>query len=127
MANNNSRNMINSTLNNIKKNNKTIMYHLFLFMIILLVLIIFFLFIAKFINMYSSDNTTETKEYQILPPQNGNIDNMNNCMEGCHRGKCTGEKDMNKNSNSCKSDYQCQYCKDPKTNMFYVSSLSHHS
>ena len=51
-------------------------------------------------------------------PLKDNAKNMNLCLPGCVRGTCT---QPNKNKNFCNYDFQCQYCQDKKTNMFYVN------
>jgi hypothetical protein len=56
------------------------------------------------------------KEYEVLTPIKGYGINMNYCLNGCIRGTC---KKSNL-QNSCKYDFQCNYCQDRKTNMFYV-------
>jgi hypothetical protein len=61
----------------------------------------------------------ELKKYSIKMPVKGNGKNMNNCPIGCVRGACKHHN--NKLSHMCTFDYQCQYCNDRKTNMFYVS------
>ena len=56
-------------------------------------------------------------EYTILTPIKDRTPYMNNCLKGCVRGTC---KKVNL-PNSCKYDFQCQYCNDLKTDMFYVN------
>jgi hypothetical protein len=54
------------------------------------------------------------KEYDVQLPIEGDAKNMNICPKGCIRGAC------NKKIRGCSYDFQCQYCRDDKTNMFFV-------
>ena len=102
-------------MNNKKNNSSNLIYtFLILFFIILLIIIIIGI-ISKFSKI--DDIESEMHEYTILTPFKHENTNMNNCLEGCVRGAC---KKIN-SKNSCKYDFQCQYCNDLKTNMFYVN------
>ena len=46
--------------------------------------------------------------------------NLDLCKKGCVRGVCKNNKNNSNLKNSCKYDFQCNYCKDRKTNQFYV-------
>jgi hypothetical protein len=57
------------------------------------------------------------KEYTVINnPLKDKSKDMNYCLPGCVRGSCK----PNNQKNSCKYGFQCQYCQDLKTNMFYV-------
>lgn len=88
------------------------------FLIIILVLIIVILFILFFIKIFQNyfNLNDGTKIYDVLLPIKDNGKGMNYCLNGCVRGMCN-KTDLD---NSCKYDFQCQYCQDEKTNMFYV-------
>ena len=58
------------------------------------------------------------KSIDVLTPIKGNAKNMNYCLPGCVRGSCNIK---NKYKKSCKYDFQCSYCQDKNTNMFYVN------
>jgi len=104
-------------MNNKKNNSSNLIYtFLILFFIILLIIIIIGI-ISKFSKI--DDIESEMHEYTILTPIKDQNTNMNNCLEGCVRGTC--KKTKTKSKNSCKYDFQCQYCNDLKTNMFYVN------
>lgn len=94
--------------------NNTI-YTIIILLVIILTIIIIIACIAKFGHI---DNITDEEDginkYKILTPIKGDGKNMNMCPEGCIRGVCK------KNKKSCKYDFQCQYCQDKKTQMFYV-------
>lgn len=76
------------------------------FLIFIGVIIIIIIISEIFIHNKSLEQ--EMKIYDIHTP-------MNYCPDGCNRGIC------NKDSKKCKYDFQCQYCKDKTTNMFYVN------
>jgi hypothetical protein len=62
----------------------------------------------------------ESGEYTIILPHNGPANNMNDCLRGCQRGVCL-DKSMKSGEKHCKFDFQCQYCRDKDTNMFYTN------
>ncbi len=86
-----------------------------------------FVFISKLIS--DDVNNQIKKEYTISTPVDYPAKNMNDCPTGCLRGICSPEKakkDNNKDSKTnqkphCEYDFQCNYCKDPSTNQFYVN------
>ena len=84
---------------------------------IIIVIVFVILFIALFVK-YSG--LFKHREYTVLPPIKGDGTNMNMCLDGCIRGTCKRTK--NPTSKNCKYDYQCQYCQDKKTDMFYVDT-----
>ena len=86
---------------------------------VLIFIIIIFLIIGLVMlyskNAVSSPNNYKgMKSYQVLTPIKDNGRHMNLCPSGCIRGVCN-------NGGNCKYDFQCQYCQDPRTNMFYVN------
>jgi len=46
--------------------------------------------------------------------------NLDLCKRGCVRGVCKNNKNNSNLKGFCKYDFQCNYCKDRKTNQFYV-------
>lgn len=93
------------------------MYSLFILVIIIIIIIIIILLLNKFGHINNeTNNNNGLSSYYIDTPIKGNATNMNDCLPGCIRGRC------NKNiNNSCKYDYECHYCRDKNTNMFYVN------
>ena len=89
-----------------------ILYTLLILFIIILSILIIILFFMKF------DESNNLNEYNLKIIK-GDGKNMNLCMKDCIRGVCNHNS---KNKNSCKTDIQCNYCQDPKTNMFYVNT-----
>jgi hypothetical protein len=83
------------------------------FLILCLSIIFVIIFIYFFANLI---NENGMKSYDVLLPIKGDGENMNYCLNGCTRGSCV----KNNSPNSCKYDFQCNYCQDKKTNMFYV-------
>lgn len=85
-----------------------------------LIFIIVILLIIGLVMLYSKNavsspsNYKGMKTYQVLTPIKDDGGNMNLCPSGCVRGVC------NKGGN-CNYDFQCQYCQDSNTNMFYVN------
>jgi hypothetical protein len=59
------------------------------------------------------------KKYDIVLPYNTNGLNAVKCPPGCVRGRC----DLNSSPkyNSCKYDFQCNYCNNKPTNTMYVN------
>ena len=84
--------------------------------IIIIIVIIYFiiLFLSKFSNIDTIDS--EMHSYYVDTSIKDDGKNMNYCLDGCIRGTCN----KNNKNNSCKYNYQCQYCQDKVTNMFYV-------
>lgn len=99
---------------NTKKNRNSILLTvlIFLFTIIGIALIVTLFSKFSYVNKYKG-----IKEYQVLMPIKDDARNMNLCPKGCIRGVCN----KSNNDNSCKYDFQCDYCQDKKTNMFYVN------
>ena len=91
---------------------------LYSFLILLAIIVLIFLLCAL-IKKFSPFNKIdeEMHEYDILTPLKDKGKYMNPCPVGCIRGTC----DKKKNKNNCKYDFQCQYCDDSKTQMFYVN------
>ena len=96
-------------MNNYKTNYvRTLIIMLFL----IILLCIFFYFGRLFF-----DNNNNNKVYDIHLPIKGNGLNKNLCPTGCIRGSC----DVKNKKSKCHYNYECNYCQDPKTNMFYVN------
>ena len=104
-------------------NNNTQKNNLFSNIAIFVILILLLCFIGNYImKVVKEKEEAELKKYSIQMPVKGNGKNMNNCPIGCVRGACKHHNNNNnKLSHMCTFDYQCQYCNDRKTNMFYVS------
>lgn len=98
---------------NNNKNGSNYFYALLLF-IGLIILILIFIKIYYTFNVVGVVDDSEIKSYNILTPIHGDGKNMNLCPKGCIRGAC------NKKMGGCNYDFQCQYCNDKKTNMFFV-------
>jgi hypothetical protein len=95
---------------NNNKNGINYFYALLLFIGLIILILIF-------IKIYYTFNVVDDsgmKSYNILTPIHGDGKNMNLCPKGCIRGAC------NKKMGGCNYDFQCQYCNDQKTNMFFV-------
>ncbi len=61
------------------------------------------------------------KEYEIKMPKKGDGKNFLYCPKGCDRGVCKDKKQgENRVKDHCQFDFQCQYCEDRNTHMFYV-------
>ena len=97
---------------NNKNSRNNMLYNLLVFIGIILIIIILVQSYFKFTN--PRDSESKMKEYDIHLPIEGDAKNMNNCPQGCIRGAC------NKKIGGCNYDFQCQYCRDDKTNMFFV-------
>ena len=86
-----------------------------LFLILILVGIIIYCY-AKY-GGYKDFVESELLEYKVLTSNKTN----NICLQGCVKGVC--EK-QNNNPLECKYNFQCSYCQDKDTNMFYVAKAS---
>lgn len=86
----------------------------------LIILLFVIIFVITFIIIFTKFTNNNMIEYEVLLPYKGNGKNMNYCLPGCIRGVC--KKINNYNNNKCKYNFQCQYCQDKVTNMFYVDS-----
>jgi len=86
-------------------------------MIFITLLIILFIMVLIFFLIYEFYPRQTNKSYEFQLPIKGDGANKNICPKGCIRGVC--EK---KNGSKCKHDYNCNYCRDETTNMFYVNS-----
>ena len=87
-------------------------------MVFITILIILFILVLTFFliyELYPMFNNTGKKEYEIKLPIKGDGANKNICPRGCVRGVCRKWK-----HSKCKHDYECNYCRDRKTDMFYV-------
>lgn len=80
-----------------------------------------FVFISKIIS--DDVNNQIKKEYTISTPIDYPAKNMNDCPTGCLRGVCSPDikAEQSEEGNSCEYDFQCNYCRDPSTNQFYVN------
>lgn len=101
---------------NNKKNNHTLFSILILLGVILIILLLSVLYV-KYGNIRKIESE-DMHEYQVLTPLKANGENMNLCPKGCIRGDCN--ETISKKPGNCKYDFQCQYCQDQVTNMFYV-------
>ena len=90
----------------------SIKYLLFIFLVLIIILLSYF--IINKTNMIV--NYKGTKEYNFLYPKSFIAENIDQCPPGCTRGVCD-KKDI---KGYCVNDYQCSYCADEETNMFYV-------
>lgn len=97
---------------NSKNSKNNILYNLLIFIGIIVIIIIIVQIYFKFTN--HSDLESKMKEYNVQLPIKDDAKNMNNCPQGCIRGAC------NKKVGGCSYDFQCQYCRDNKTSMFFV-------
>jgi len=90
---------------------------IFAFLTIIIIIVIIY-FIILLLSKYSNINVVDSEmhSYYVDTIIKDDGKNMNYCLPGCIRGICN----KNKINNSCKHDYQCQYCQDKVTNMFYV-------
>ena len=95
------------------KNN--ILFSILIVVIIIGIIMIIILLLSKFSNIDKIDD--EMHSYYVQTPVRAEGKNMNYCLPGCVRGNCK----KNNVKNSCKYDFQCQYCQDKNTNMFYVN------
>ena len=95
-----------------KNGKNNILYNLLIFIGIIIIIIIIVQIYFKFTT--PSDLESKMKEYDVQLPIEGDAKNMNICPKGCIRGAC------NKKIGGCSYDFQCQYCRDNKTNMFFV-------
>ena len=93
-----------------------IIYTILIILLIIFIIVVICIFIAKFGNLDIDEESDEMKQYKVLMPIKGNGKNMNMCLERCVRGVCK----KSNSKKSCKHDFQCQYCQDKSTNMFYV-------
>ena len=97
-------------------NLNNILFSILIIIIIIIIIILIILLLSKFSNIDTVDS--ESHSYYIHPPVHADGKNMNYCLPGCIRGTC--QQNTNQ-QNGCKYDFQCQYCQDKDTNMFYVN------
>lgn len=90
----------------------------FLVIIILIIIVIVLCYFGYYVMTKIVDK--ESGEYTIILPHNGPANNMNDCLRGCQRGVCL-DKSRKSGEKHCKFDFQCQYCRDKDTNMFYTN------
>ena len=102
-------------MNNNKNKNNLLFTSVIFIIIIIVLLIIVYLF-----NIFNIEKNKKKglSEYGVMLPIKDNAKDMNLCLSGCVRGTCT---QPNKNKDFCKHDFQCEYCQDKNTNMFYVN------
>jgi len=96
-----------------------------LIVLIFIVLIITGIIISILIANYN--NNTIKNYYSNLPFQSiikDNAQNMTNCPKGCNRGVCANKDKCHHpyKDNCCVYDFQCNYCKDPITQNYYLDS-----
>ena len=106
--------------------NKSSFSWISLVIVVLLLLLVglgTFAFISKMIS--DEVNNQIKKEYTVSTPIDYPAKNMNNCPPGCLRGVCSEEalssQEEEGSGKPCEYDFQCNYCKDPSTNQFYVN------
>ena len=92
-----------------------ILFSILVVIIIIVIIMVIILLLSKFSNIDKIDD--EMHSYYVQTPVKAEGKNMNYCLAGCIRGNCK----KNNENNSCKYDFQCQYCQDKDTNMFYVN------
>lgn len=90
----------------------SIKYVIFVFLVLIIILLSY-LIINKTTWIV---NYKGKKEYNFLYPNSFIANNIDQCPSGCVRGVCND----NNNIGNCTNDYQCSYCADEETNMFYV-------
>jgi signal recognition particle subunit SEC65 len=98
--------------------------------IILSCILFLFVFYILIFKIVPSPSNKETKTYNIVLPMHSDAKNKNLCPYNCVRGNCNLSNIVKKEIEEgkqgigvkCKHDYQCNYCKDPKTNQFYVNN-----
>lgn len=96
--------------------------------IILSCILFLFVFYILIFKIVPSPSNKEIKTYNIVLPMHSDAKNKNLCPYNCVRGNCNlsipyqKDKEKNQTKTKCKHDYQCNYCKDPKTNQFYVNN-----
>jgi hypothetical protein len=93
-----------------------ILFTIGLIILLLIMIILIILLLSKYSNLDILESE-ENNVYYVQTPAHADGKNMNYCLSGCVRGTCK----KSNNKNSCKYDFQCQYCQDNKTNMFYVN------
>ena len=89
-----------------------------LFVIVLILLSVFYIiyYLVNFTTIFKNSNNN-VKIYNYIKGNNASKD-LDLCKKGCQRGVCKIKNSNNKHF--CKYDFQCNYCKDRKTNNFYV-------
>jgi hypothetical protein len=92
-----------------------ILFSILVIIIIIIIIVLIISLLSKYSNIDDIDD--EMHSYNVNTPAKANGKNMNYCLPGCVRGTCK----ENNNNNNCKYDFQCQYCQDKDTNMFYVN------
>jgi hypothetical protein len=119
---------MNQTLYN-KKNSNIDSRIIVIILSCILFLFVFYILIFKIVPYNKG-----SKIYNIELPMHADAKNKNLCPPNCIRGRCNllykpqeedeeEEKQYNtKKISKCKYDYQCNYCKDPNTNQFYVNN-----
>ena len=90
----------------------SIKYIIFIFLVIIIILLSY-LIITKTELLVDYKGM---KQYNFLYPKSFIAKNIDKCPPGCVRGVCS----VNNNLGNCQNDFQCSYCADEETNMFYV-------
>jgi hypothetical protein len=100
-------------------NNKNNIYKNFLTIFIFIIILIAIFLIVELCIKYRAKK--EPVYYDVLTPLVDDGKNMKYCLNGCVRGMCNKNiKNKNKNKKSCKYNFQCSYCQDKPTRMFYA-------
>lgn len=104
--------MENNKINSIS--NKIINIFFYAITIIIILLGVYYLVHKTnlIIPKYNEINTYSIEQI----PKGVSSKNMDICRLGCVRGRCKHQNI----DNGCKYDFQCSYCKDKRTNQFYV-------
>lgn len=118
-------NKVNNKLN-IKLNNKTSgngnkkisnkIFNIFIIVLIIILILFIIYYLTNYTNLFGKVEN-ETREYQLIKGNSASPD-LDLCKKGCYRGVCRTKK--SKSNELCKYDFQCNYCKDRKSNSFYV-------
>lgn len=89
-----------------------------LFVIVLILLSVFYIiyYLVNFTTIFKNSNNN-VKIYNYVKGNKAS-EHLDLCKRGCKRGVCKTKN--SKNKHFCKYDFQCNYCKDRKTNNFYV-------
>jgi hypothetical protein len=104
-------------MNNINRNN--ILISLLIIILIVGLIFIIIILLSKFSNIDSVYD--EMHSYKVQTPIKADGKNMNYCLPGCIRGTCEKNNNTKHIRKRCDYDFQCQYCQDRNSNMFYVN------
>lgn len=98
------------------ENTKNMIVGIVILILIAIILYILFDLIKEKLKEYET-----IKEYEIKMPRKGDGKNFLYCPQGCDRGVCKDKKQGDQRiKGHCQFDFECQYCEDRNTHMFYV-------